>query len=56
MENVLASKGFLRIHRSFIVNLKRVSAYTASDVEIGKTELPIGESYKEQVMRVLRKR
>jgi two-component system LytT family response regulator len=56
MENELATKGFLRIHRSFIVNLKQVSAYTASDVEIGKTELPIGESYKEQVMRVLKKR
>ncbi len=56
MENELSAKGFLRIHRSFIVNLKQISAYTASDVEIGKTELPIGESYKEQVMRVLKKR
>ena len=56
MEIELSAKGFLRIHRSFIVNLKQVSAFTASDVEIGKTELPIGESYKEQVMRVLKKR
>ena len=55
MQNELSAMGFLRIHRSFIVNLKNVSAFTASDVEVGKTELPIGESYKEQVLQILRK-
>ncbi|MBS1531668.1 MAG: response regulator transcription factor [Bacteroidetes bacterium] len=55
MGNELSAKNFLRIHRSFIINLKHIAAFTASDVEIGKTELPIGESYKEHVMRVLKK-
>lgn len=55
MENELSGKNFLRIHRSFIVNLKHITAFTAGDVEIGKTEIPIGESFKEHVMRVLRK-
>jgi two-component system LytT family response regulator len=54
MENELSEKGFLRIHRSFIVNTKHVSAFTASDVEIGKTELPIGESYKALVLQALK--
>jgi two-component system LytT family response regulator len=54
MENELSGKGFLRIHRSFIVNTKHVSAFTASDVEIGKTELPIGESYKALVLQALK--
>jgi len=54
MENELSAKGFLRIHRSFIVNLKQVSAFTANDVEIGKTELPIGESYKGVVVKRLK--
>jgi DNA-binding LytR/AlgR family response regulator len=54
MQTELSAYGFLRIHRSFIVNRKHISAFTASDVEIGKTELPIGESYKEQVMRMLK--
>ena len=54
MENELSAKGFLRIHRSFIVNLKQVSAFTASDVEIGKTELPIGDSYKGLVTKRLK--
>jgi len=55
MEDNLSGKNFLRIHRSFIVNFKHITAFTASDVEIGKTELPIGESYKEQVLRMLKK-
>ena len=54
MEDELSGKSFLRIHRSFIINLKHITAFTASDVEIGKTELPIGESYKEHVTRALR--
>lgn len=54
MEGDLSVKSFLRIHRSFIINLKHITAFTASDVEIGKTELPIGESYKEHVIRTLR--
>ena len=55
MEDNLSDKNFLRIHRSFIINFKHITAFTASDVEIGKTELPIGESYKEQVLRMLKK-
>jgi len=54
LESELSAKGFLRIHRSFIVNRKHISAFTASDVEIGRIELPIGESYKEKVMGVLK--
>ncbi len=49
------SSQFLRIHRSFIVNTKRVTAFTKVDVEIGDTELPIGTSYKENVMLFLKK-
>ncbi|MFD2874184.1 LytR/AlgR family response regulator transcription factor [Mucilaginibacter ximonensis] len=53
LENKLSAKGFLRIHRSFIANLKQIKAFTASDVEIGTVELPIGESYKWLVHKAL---
>jgi len=46
---------FLRIHRSFIVNQRKITAYTAHDVEIGETEIPIGVSYKKGVFEVLKK-
>ena len=38
---------FVRIHRSFIVNTEKVTAYTKNDVEIGAIEIPIGNSYKD---------
>ena len=44
---------FIRIHRSFIVNRKQVTAFTQHDLEIGDKELPIGKSYKQDVMRTL---
>lgn len=44
---------FLRIHRSFIVNSKKVTAFTKVDVEIGKIEIPISASYKEGVIGFL---
>lgn len=46
---------FLRIHRSFIVNRRKVTAFTAHDVEIGEVEIPIGVSYKKGVFEVLKK-
>jgi len=45
VENMLPHNLFLRIHRSYIVSLKKVTAFTNNDVEIGKTELPISRSY-----------
>jgi DNA-binding LytR/AlgR family response regulator len=44
---------FLRIHRSFIVAIKKVTAFTNNDVEIGKTELPIGKSYSEVYRKLI---
>ncbi|MFL9485051.1 LytR/AlgR family response regulator transcription factor [Chitinophagaceae bacterium LWZ2-11] len=52
-EKELITKGFLRIHRSFIVNIKNITAFTATDIEIGKTEIPIGAGYKELVFKTL---
>ena len=45
---------FLRIHRSFIVNRQKITAFTSHDVEIGSKEIPIGASYKEKVRDVLK--
>ncbi|MGK0446882.1 MAG: DNA-binding LytR/AlgR family response regulator [Polaribacter sp.] len=45
---------FLRIHRSFVVNTKKITAFTKVDVEIGKREIPIGASFKEEVIGFLK--
>lgn len=39
---------FLRVHRSYIINTKKIAALTAKDVVLlGGIEIPIGASYKE---------
>lgn len=37
---------FVRIHRSYIINKNKITAYTKHDVEINSIEIPIGNSYK----------
>ncbi|MEQ6118071.1 LytTR family DNA-binding domain-containing protein [Reichenbachiella sp. MALMAid0571] len=49
----LPSDLFLRIHRSFIVNLSKIISFNSSYLELGSEELPIGRSYKEKVMSIL---
>jgi signal transduction histidine kinase len=44
---------FLRIHRSFIVNKKKITSYNSNKIEIGGVELNIGRSYKQQVSKSL---
>ena len=44
---------FLRVHRSYLVNTKKVTAFTKLDIEIGKVEIPIGASYKATVIKKL---
>ena len=52
-EETLNSSGFLRIHRSYIVAINKIDAYSLSGVDIGNTEIPIGRKYKESVIEVL---
>jgi two-component system LytT family response regulator len=55
LEKELDGKGFIRIHRSYIVNLQHITAFTANDIEIGKLELPVGDSYKAYVNKAIQK-
>ncbi len=53
LEKELTGKPFLRVHRSYIVNINKVTAFTPHDVEIDTVEIPIGISYKGKVLAVL---
>lgn len=44
---------FLRVHRSYIINLGKITAYTHHEIELDKIEIPIGVSYKEKVYSYL---
>jgi len=46
MEKELEGKGFLRIHRSYVVNTHHISSFTAAGIGIAGHQLPIGDTYK----------
>jgi len=51
-EEMLPQHLFLRIHRSFIVSVSKITAFTSNDVEIQKMEIPIGRMYKPQLQNL----
>ena len=46
LENILSSKGFARIHRSYIINIKHIKSIQKNKVLISDKRVPISESYK----------
>jgi DNA-binding LytR/AlgR family response regulator len=53
LEEKLPNDSFLRIHKSFIVSMPRIEAFTAHTIEVPGKELPIGRSYKNSVLNAL---
>ncbi len=53
LEEKLPEDCFLRIHRSFIVAIKKIESYSATTIEVPGKVLPIGRNYKNQVLSVL---
>ncbi len=54
IEEKLKDKGFARIHKSYIVSLGKINSFNSRIINIGDTELPIGRTYKDAVMKVLK--
>jgi DNA-binding LytR/AlgR family response regulator len=50
METLLPADSFIRIHRSYIINKFRLDYLEKGRVVIGKDYLPIGDTYKEEVL------
>lgn len=53
IEVLLADKNFVRVHKSYIVSLDHIDAYSCSFIEIGLFEIPIGRSHKDKAMEQL---
>ncbi|MEO9483808.1 MAG: LytTR family DNA-binding domain-containing protein [Ekhidna sp.] len=50
LEKQLANEGFLRIHKSFLINTACVSTVRHNLLEINGEKIPIGRRYREQVI------
>jgi two-component system LytT family response regulator len=56
MSNIISklpTDAFLRVHRSFIVALSKISSYTNEHIEIHQKAIPISRSYKNDVLNKL---
>ena len=53
MQETLPKDAFLRIHRSYIVNLNFIDSFSPSKLNLKGTEIPIGRKYKAEVKEVL---
>lgn len=53
MEEKLPQTDFMRIHKSYIVSMSKIEAFTSSSIEVPGKELPIGRSYKNSVLEAL---
>ncbi len=49
----LPKNHFLRVHRSYVVNINAIRAVQKSKILIGDIRIPIGETYKEEVLKQL---
>ena len=55
VEEKLPSDRFIRIHKSFIVNLDRVQAFENNHIIIGEHKIPLGNNNREEFLRFLEK-
>ena len=53
IESKLPKNDFLRIHRSFIVSLSKISSFTNEFVEVNNKSITISRSYKKEVLKRL---
>ena len=54
MEELLPKKQFPRVHKSYIVSLNHINAINGNQVEIADKKLPIGQSYRQAFMELIK--
>jgi two-component system, LytTR family, response regulator LytT len=55
LETKLPDKLFLRVHRSFIVNLEKIDTIERSRIVFGKVYIPVGDQYKDKFQEFVNK-
>ncbi|MFK7001612.1 LytR/AlgR family response regulator transcription factor [Flavobacterium oreochromis] len=52
-EKDLSKEKFIRVHKSFIINIDKIEKFNSKFAEIGVTKIPLSRNKKEELMRVL---
>lgn len=56
LEEDLPFGNFIRVHRSYIINVDKISSINKNRVVIEKKQIPIGDTYKKQFMNLIDKK
>ena len=49
----LPTASFLKVHKSFIVNLQKIKSIEGNIIHIGNAEIPISQNYQDEVMKII---
>jgi DNA-binding LytR/AlgR family response regulator len=52
IEAILPTHLFKRVHRSFIVSIRRIESYTAEMIEMNGVSIPIGKGYRDDMAKL----
>lgn len=53
IEQKLAERAFMRVHKSFIINLDYVESFENNHIMIGENSVPLGSGYKDTFMKYI---
>ena len=56
LEETLPASQFMRVHRSYIVNLKKITEVSRLRIVFGETYIPVGENYKDKFAEYINSR
>lgn len=52
--DLIASKQFFRVHRSYAVNLKHIKTINSESLFVNNIEVPIGKAYRDELLGLLK--
>ncbi len=52
-ENELPKNQFVRVHKSYIVNINKIVKYDSKSLDIGKTKIPLSRNRKEDLREII---
>lgn len=55
LEEKLSPRKFMRVHRSYIVALDKITSMTKNSIQVGKKTIPVGDQYREAFDRFVEK-
>ncbi len=56
LEEILPASQFMRVHRSYIVNLRKITEVSRLRIIFGNTYIPVGDNYKDKFMEYINSR